>query len=138
VPEGPTLRPIVVPLAVAALGLAVLGASARAHHGSADYHVDREISVTGEVREWRWANPHTWVFLTVVTEDGVTEAWDGEGPPLAWAAQRGWSADTLRAGERVTLVMYPSRRSARSGLVKRIERESGPSLPVERPWLSGG
>jgi hypothetical protein len=125
-------------LMAASVVMGLCAAVPAAHHGSADYHVDREISVTGEVREWRWANPHTWVFLTVLTADGVAERWDGEGPPLTWAAQRGWSADTLRVGERVTLVMYPSRRSARSGLVKRIERESGDPLPVERPWLSGG
>jgi hypothetical protein len=118
--------------------LTAVGAPVIAHHGSADYHVDREIVVTGEVREWRWTNPHTWVYLTVVTPDGTREIWDGEGPPLTWAAQRGWSADTLRAGERVTLVMYPSRRSAHSGLVKRIERDSGEVLPVDRPWLAGG
>lgn len=108
-----------------------------AHHGSADYHVDREITVTGEVQEWRWTNPHTWVFLTATAADGRVETWDGEGPPLTWAAQRGWSAETLRAGEQVSLVMYPSRRGSRSGLIKRIERPDGEVLPVSRPWLDG-
>jgi hypothetical protein len=117
-----------------ALALALVATTAvGAHHGSADYHVDREVTVTGVVKEWKWTNPHTWVYLDV-TRTGVVETWNGEGPPLQWAAARGWSAATLKPGESVRLVMYPSRRDARSGLIKRIER-GGETLLVSRPWL---
>jgi hypothetical protein len=114
-----------------------LTASIGAHHGSADYHVDREVTISGVVKEWRWTNPHTWVYLTATTADGSVEEWDGEGPPLTWAVQRGWSETTLRTGEAVVLVMYPSRREPRAGLVKRIERRNGEVLSVSRPWLEG-
>jgi hypothetical protein len=106
-----------------------------AHHGSADYHVDREVVVNGIVKEWRWTNPHTWVYLTVRKPDGTVEEWNGEGPPLTWATQRGWSNATLRAGEEIALVMYPSRRDGHGGLVKRIERKNREPLLVSRPWL---
>jgi hypothetical protein len=110
-------------------------AAGGAHHGSAEYVTDREISVTGTVTTWRWTSPHTRVHLAVRTEDGATEAWEGEGPPLAWADERGWSETTLREGETVTLVMYPARRRERGGLVKRILREGGEAIEVSRPWL---
>jgi hypothetical protein len=113
----------------------ILSATTLAHHGSSDYHVDREITVSGTVKEWRWSNPHTWVYLTVKTP-GATEEWDGEGPPLTWAAQRGWSSATLRAGEEVSLVMFPSKREARAGLIKRVRRANGDVLEVSRPWLA--
>src|SRR5687767_14621233 len=120
------------------LAATLFTATAYAHHGSADYHVDREVTVTGVVKEWRWTNPHTWVYVTVTKADGSIEQWDGEGPPLTWAEQRGWSSTTLRNGEEVSLVMYPSRRTARSGLVKRIDRPKREPLLVSRPWLDGG
>jgi hypothetical protein len=125
---GPTLRRFGI--AVALLGVGALAAPALAHHGSAEYHVDREVVVAGTVKEWRWSNPHTRILLTAT--DG--RVWDGEGPPLSWAQERGWSGATLRAGETVSLVMYPSRTEAHSGLVKRIERKGG-ALDVSRPWL---
>jgi hypothetical protein len=112
-------------------------AAAHDHHGSADYHVDREVTVSGIVREWRWTNPHAWVYVTATKADGSIEQWDGEGPPLTWASQRGWSSTTLRSGEAVSLVMYPSRRAGRSGLVKRIDRPGREPLLVSRPWLDG-
>ena len=87
-------------------------AGLHAHHGSADYHVDREVTVTGTVTEWKFSNPHTWVYLTVTRPGGGVEAWNGEGPPLQWASSRGWSNATLKIGETVRLVMYPSRRDA--------------------------
>ena len=122
---------------VIVLALAACAAAPLAHHGSADYHVDREVTVTGVVGEWRWTNPHTWVHLDVRTRDGTVQRWRGEGPPLMWAAQRGWSASTLRPGEAVSLVMYPGRHDAQSGLVKRIQRANGEILLVSRPWLDG-
>jgi Family of unknown function (DUF6152) len=120
-----------LPLAI----VLVVVAGVRAHHGSADYHVDREITVAGVVKEWKWTNPHTWVHIDVTWPGGI-EAWNGEGPPLQWAAARGWSSATLKPGETVRLVMYPSRRDRRSGLIKRIERDGGETLLVSRPWLN--
>lgn len=120
---------------VLVLLLIALTTALGAHHGSADYDVNREMTVTGAVTEWRWRNPHTWVYVAVQEVDGTVEQWEGEGPPLSWAQQRGWSSSTLRPGEEVSLVMYPSRRDVRSGLVKRIERKGGEPLLVSRPWL---
>ena len=122
-----------LPLALALVAVAGL----HAHHGSADYHVDRDVTVTGTIKEWKFSNPHTWVYLTVTRPGGGVEEWNGEGPPLQWASARGWSSGTLKAGETVRLVMYPSRRDPRSGLIKRIERDNGETLLVSRPWLEG-
>jgi hypothetical protein len=113
----------------------VLIATVEAHHGSADYDVSREVTVEGTVAEWKWSSPHTWILLRA-TRNASTEHWSGEGPPLQWAEARGWSKTTLTPGETVRLVMYPSRREARAGLVKRIERAGG-DLIVSRPWLDG-
>ena len=106
--------------------LVVFGAIAgiEAHHGSADYDVNREVSVEGTVAEWRWSSPHTWVFLTAAGSNGPAE-WSGEGPPLQWAEARGWSKATLKPGDRVRLVNNPSRRETHSGLVKLIEHTGG-------------
>jgi len=122
---------------VIALAAVLLAGAVEAHHGSADYDTAREVAVTGIVREWRWSNPHTWFFVTVDSA-GERQEWSGEGPPLNWAGARGWSKTMFAAGETVTLVMYPSRRDPRSGLVKRIERRNGEVVPVARPWLDEG
>ena len=120
--------------ASALLLVLVIVAGLDAHHGSADYFVDREVAVEGVVKQWRWSSPHTWVLLTVSRAGGAAEEWNGEGPPLQWAEVVGRSNATLKPGETVRLIMYPSRREAHGGLIKRIERASG-NLVVSRPWL---
>ena len=121
--------------ASALLAAFALIATVEAHHGSADYDVSREVTVEGTVAEWKWSSPHTWVMLRAA-RNGSIENWSGEGPPLQWAEARGWSKATLKPGEAVRLVMYPSRREPHAGLVKRIER-AGRDLIVGRPWLDG-
>jgi hypothetical protein len=123
---------------VALLAAVLCGASAAAHHGAAAYHTDREVTVRGRVAAWRWTQPHTAVTLATARPGGGDDHWELEGPPLSWAQQRGWSSDTLRKGEAVEIVIYPSRSDAQAGLVKRIVRANGEVLPVSRPWLPGG
>jgi len=113
----------------------LLTTALQAHHGSAEYQVDREVVVAGRVKEWRFTNPHTWISLAVTRPDGAVEEWNGEGPPLQWVTSRRWSETTLKVGETVRLVMYPSRRNPRGGLVKRIDRDGREPLLVNRPWL---
>ena len=38
---------------------------AMSHHSNSAYQVDQVSSVTGIVKEWKWTNPHTWLYLTV-------------------------------------------------------------------------
>ena len=121
------------------VGLLLIVSSASAHHGSAAYEVDREITVRGTVTAFQWTNPHVRVVLRVARPDGTATEWDCEGPPLTWAAQRGWSEATLVRDEVVTLVLYPLKATNRGapgngGLIKRIVRASG-TLEVSRPWL---
>ena len=124
------------PLLALLLALALaMTVTVSAHHGSAEYDTSKEVTVTGIVKEWKWTQPHTWVVLNVTRAGGEVEEWNGEGPPLTWAASRGWSATTLKAGEPVRLVMYPARAQQRGGLVKRIEPAGREPLPVSRPWL---
>jgi hypothetical protein len=116
----------------------VMATGVLAHHGSAEYDVTREVTLRGRIAEFRWVNPH--VRIVVETQDGAgtLEMWDCEGPPLTWAAQRGWTAATLRQGETISVVMYPPKQMRRTGLVKRIERANGDVLLVSRPWLDRG
>ena len=118
--------------------LVVAATSGLAHHGSAEYDVTREVTLRGRVAEFRWTNPHVRIVVESSDGSGGVEMWDCEGPPLTWAAQRGWTASTLRPGEAVSIVMYPPKQTRRSGLVKRIERADGDVLLVSRPWLDRG
>ncbi|MFT4518152.1 MAG: hypothetical protein ACI9JM_000529 [Halioglobus sp.] len=50
------------------------------HHAfSAEFDKDAPVSLAGVVTKVEWINPHAWIHLDVVGEDGETVAWMVEG-----------------------------------------------------------
>ena len=49
------------------------------HHSNSAYQVDQVVTLTGVVKEWKWTNPHTWLYLTVDDDKGGKVEWAVEG-----------------------------------------------------------
>lgn len=88
---------------VTLLLLVVAASAAWAHHASVGIDRTTTVSVEGVVREFRWANPHSWIELEVVNEDGVTELWNFEMFPPSYLIRAGWTRSSLKTGDRVTV-----------------------------------
>jgi hypothetical protein len=78
---------------------------ARAHHSfDAEYDSKKPITVTGYVTKLDWLNPHAFVFIDVKDEQGVVKNYKIEmGPPYA-LVRGGWKRDTVKVGDKVTVV----------------------------------
>jgi len=107
------------------------------HHGTSQYEMDTEVSLTGTVREWTFENPHSWLWLNVAGAKGNVEEWSIESAPPAYLSRQGWSAATLKAGEKITILMSPLRRETRRGILLEVKRSNGETLIV-RPRGSFG
>ena len=70
---------------------------ALAHHSNSAYQVDQIVTLTGTVKEWRWMNPHTWLYLTVEGDDGKAQEWAVEGRPPGILGRAGWNSTILVA-----------------------------------------
>jgi hypothetical protein len=116
--------------------LAVAGSSA-AHHGTSLYDMNTEISLTGTVKEWTFGNPHTWLWLYVTPPKGNIEEWSIESAPPNYLSRQGWSASTLKAGEKITILVSPLKREPRHGILLEVKRSNGETLVV-RPRGSFG
>ena len=101
--------PKVVPIFV--LLFAVLCApSTYGHHNAASHYLlDKKITVTGVVTNFRLINPHARIYFDVTNEDGDTEAWLGEGNASSVLRRRGWTSDTLKPGDVITVTGSPAR-----------------------------
>lgn len=87
-------------LAVAAIG-ALCAGGAHAHHAfTAQYDVDKPITLTGVVVKIEWLNPHAYFFIDVADEAaGETVTWAGEmGSPVS-LLRRGWTRNSMRIGD---------------------------------------
>lgn len=101
--------------AAAALAIAGLAGSglASAHHSFAVFfQTNKSISVTGVVTAVEFSNPHGLIHLNVTKPDGKIETWTAETNSPSILARRGWSKDTLKVGEKVTVQGWPARDGA--------------------------
>ena len=85
--------------------------SAFAHHGDAGRFEEDITSLTGTVVALQLVNPHSMIILDVPDETGTMVRWHAELTGVNNLARRGWTRDTLTAGDSITV----SGRVIRSG-----------------------
>lgn len=98
---------------VLAGALSLVGLDAAAHHSTAAFDLNREITLDGVVVDYEWKNPHVYVDVQTKNDDGESVVWAIEAQPAAGMTRAGWSADSLAAGDHVIVVANPSKRSTR-------------------------
>lgn len=103
--------------------LLVPGAAAFAHHGTrAAYIVDptKEISMTGTVTRFRWGNPHVYVLYDVTDAKGNVVHWGAETRPPYVMSKHGWTRDTMKPGDQITITIFPAKAGGSYGLMSKV------------------
>jgi hypothetical protein len=98
------MRPITRLLACA---LSSLSLNALAHHSFAIYDANNPLTLEGVVEEFRWTNPHSWVFVTVPNANGDAKVWEIELGPINMLSRQGWTRTTLEPGDRIAMQVHP-------------------------------
>jgi hypothetical protein len=99
-----------------AAAAAAAGASpAVAHHSFALFDAQKSMTLEGQVKEFQWTNPHTWIQLIVVDAAGKEVEWSIEGSSAATMARQGWSRSALKPGDRAIVVIHPLKDGTRGG-----------------------
>ncbi len=82
----------------------------QAHHSFA-VHFEAEATkeVKGVVEKFQFANPHGMLFFTVTDASGQTTRWRAETNSPNILRRRGWSRDSLKAGDAITVLGFPAR-----------------------------
>ncbi len=93
---------------VALLGLAT--GPANAHHAfSAEFDANAPVLLRGKVTKMEWVNPHTWVHLEVVDEDGAVTRWMVEGGTPNTLLRVGVDRHSLQPGTEIIVRGYQSK-----------------------------
>ena len=116
------------------LSLVLCAGAASAHHSFAVHFVgERTVTVSGTVAEFRFRNPHGVIYLDVQRPDGSGTQWKIETNSPNILRRRGWTADSLAAGGRVSIVGFPARDGSNAMRVYRVTFEDGRELIGQRP-----
>jgi hypothetical protein len=116
-------------VAVMAAVSIVAAAPAFPHHSNSAFEVEKVIELKGTVREFKWANPHTWIFLTVDDGKGGKQDWQVEGRPPGVLGRAGWTRTSLKPGDTISVYCSPAKDGSRVALVARVILADGTVLP---------
>ncbi len=108
------------------VGLAPL----RAHHSMAMYD-QKNITITGIVKRIDLANPHSKFYITVTDAQGKQVEWMLEAQPAATLASNGWSATTMKIGDKVTAAGSPARNGKPFMLVRAFRLPDGRTMSTD-------
>ena len=120
---------------IGSLVIAVLltASSALAHHSNAAFDGDKVIVLKGTVTQWKWTNPHVWIFLSVDDGKGGKETWEIEGRPPGVLSRAGWSKTIFKVGDTITVDFSPAKDGSRTGLLTRVRRADGTVVGAQAP-----
>ena len=108
-------------------GLALLGTAA-AHHSTAMYDYTKTVKLTGTVRQFQWTNPHCFVQVIALNEQGKEVEWAIETGTPVISARKGWSKNSLKPGDKVSMVIRPLRDGSPGGTLHTVTLADGKVL----------
>jgi hypothetical protein len=114
--------------ALVAIAAILTASSALAHHSHAMFDTSKQVTLVGTVKELQWMNPHCWLQVLVPDPNHP------EAAPVEWGVEmdsplamfrRGWRPDTLKPGDKITVVVNPLRDGQTGGQVVSVGGPDG-------------
>lgn len=103
------------------------------HHSfAAEFDLNRPIELTGTVTRVQWTNPHAWLHIDVEDEDDDVRSWAIELLGINTLIRRGWTRDTVKAGDVISVEGFGARDDRNTGNASTITMAS----TGERLWDS--
>jgi hypothetical protein len=115
-------------IAFVAVGLFALSVPVFAHHGTAAFETSRTITMKATVTDWFWANPHCFVKFDYKNDKGEVEHWVVETSNPPDMMNKGWTIHTLKAGDEITVTVYPVKNNKPVGRLITVKLPGGQTL----------
>jgi len=110
---------------LAGLLLLAVTAGAGAHHSTSAYDRSKTVELSGAVKEMQWTNPHSWIQIVVMDKQGATTEWAIETGTPVINLRHGWKRDDVKAGDKISMVVYPARDGTAHGTLATITLADG-------------
>jgi hypothetical protein len=89
--------------------LFLFAAPAHAHHSGAMFDMAHLVTLTGVVTKVEWTNPHTFMYVNVKNDKGLTEEWAIEINSPNFLRHNGWTSTTVNMGDTITCTGAPAK-----------------------------
>lgn len=99
-----------------------------AHHGTANFDTTKSVTVKGQVTNFQFINPHVTIALDVKDDKGSVQNWQGALTSPNHLMRSGWSKDTLKIGDVITISGFPAKTGAPEIWIQKVVVASGEAL----------
>jgi hypothetical protein len=106
----------------------LLSAPAEAHHSFVMFDTTKQVTLTGSVTSFEWTNPHTYIEVDVTDDSGSVKHWSVELGSPSILRNSGWKHDSLKPGDKVTVVINPLKNGNPGGLLMHASLPGGSTL----------
>lgn len=118
------MKKYVVKAVLALLALGIV-ATASAHHSFNMFDRTKLKLIKGNITEWNYNNPHSWLHIEAMNDKGEMETWSFEGASPVHAVRQNVFGNTFFKGEEVTVVMTPLKDGRNAGALCFVVKQSG-------------
>src|SRR5580700_2991884 len=115
-------------LAVMAAVLIGGAGAALAHHSFTMFDMTKRITLAGTVTEFEWTNPHSYIEIDVPEDKGGVKHWSIELGSPSILMQSGWKFNSIKAGEKITLIINPMKSGQAGGFLSTATLPDGRTL----------
>jgi hypothetical protein len=115
-------------LTVVVITLGAMSASLFAHHSPVAYAEKSIVLKNATMTKIVWAHPHVILTFAVKEANGALSTWSAESGSPGSVARLGWNRNSLRAGDVVTIELFPAKNGARVGRLKKVLFPDGREL----------